>query len=119
MTTKIRRVLSSSSINGTTVQNMQRENLGEIKDLMIDITEGRIAYAVLSFGGFLGIGDKLFAIPWEAFRVVQEEEVLLLDVVKEKLENAPGFDKDNWPDMADTTWGRGIHDYYGYSPYWN
>jgi hypothetical protein len=71
------------------------------------------------FGGFLGMGDKLFAIPWEAFRVVQEEEVLLLDVVKEKLENAPGFDKDDWPDMADNTWGRGIHDYYGYSPYWN
>jgi sporulation protein YlmC with PRC-barrel domain len=119
MTTKIRQVLSSSSINGTTVQNMQRENLGEIKDLMIDIAEGRIVYAVLSFGGFLGMGDKLFAIPWEAFRVVQEEEVLLLDVMKEKLENAPGFDKDDWPDMADTTWGQGIHDYYGYSPYWN
>ncbi|MFZ1747760.1 MAG: PRC-barrel domain-containing protein, partial [Nitrospirales bacterium] len=109
MTTKIRQVLSSSSLVGTTVQNMRREDLGEIKDLMIDLSGGRIAYAVLSFGGFLGMGDKLFAIPWEAFQVVQEEEVLLLNVAKEKLEQAPGFDKDNWPDMADVTWGKSIH----------
>jgi sporulation protein YlmC with PRC-barrel domain len=119
MTTKIRQVLSSSSIAGTTVQNSSREDLGEIKDLMIDISEGKIAYAVLSFGGFLGMGDKLFAIPWEAFSVVQEEEVFLLNVPKEKLERAPGFDKDNWPDFADSTWGQGIHEYYGYNPYWN
>ncbi|HSF11113.1 MAG TPA: PRC-barrel domain-containing protein [Nitrospirales bacterium] len=119
MTTKIRQVLSSSSIVGTTVQNMGREDLGEIKDLMIDLSGGRIAYAVLSFGGFLGMGDKLFAIPWEAFQVVQEEEVLLLNVAKEKLEQAPGFDKDNWPDMADMTWGKSIHTYYGYDPYWD
>jgi sporulation protein YlmC with PRC-barrel domain len=119
MATKIRQVLSSSSIVGTTVQNTGREDLGEIKDLMIDLSEGRIAYAVLSFGGFLGMGDKLFAIPWEAFSVVQEEEVLLLNVAKEKLELAPGFDKDNWPDMADVTWGQNIHTYYGYNPYWD
>ena len=119
MTTKIRQVLSSSSIVGTTVQNMGREDLGEIKDLMIDLSGGRIAYAVLSFGGFLGMGDKLFAIPWEAFQVVQEEEVLLLNVAKEKLEQAPGFEKDNWPDMADVTWGQSIHAYYGYDPYWD
>jgi sporulation protein YlmC with PRC-barrel domain len=119
MATNTRQVLSASSINGTVVENMKRENLGEIKDLMIDISKGRIAYAVLSFGGFLGMGDKLFAIPWEAFRVVQEEETFLLDVAKEKLEKAPGFDKDNWPDMADAMWGKSIHDYYGYKPYWN
>ncbi|GJL70685.1 MAG: hypothetical protein NPIRA06_33200 [Nitrospirales bacterium] len=119
MTTKIRQVLSSSSITGDTVQNMDREDLGEIKDLMIDLSEGRIAYAVLSFGGFLGMGDKLFAIPWEALSVVQEEKVFLLNVPKEKLEQAPGFDKDNWPDMADVTWGQSIHEYYGYNPYWD
>ncbi len=119
MTTKIRQVLSSSSIVGTNVQNSAREDLGEIKDLMIDLSGGRIAYAVLSFGGFLGMGDKLFAIPWEAFQVVQEEEILILNVAKEKLEQAPGFDKDNWPDMADVTWGKSIHAYYGYDPYWD
>ncbi len=118
MRTNIRRVLSSSSIVGTTVQNLQMEDLGEIKELMIDISEGRIAYAVLSFGGFLGIGDKLFAIPWGALRVRQEANLFMLDVKKEKLEKAPGFDKDNWPDMTDVTWGEGIHDYYGYDPYW-
>ncbi|MDR4493512.1 MAG: PRC-barrel domain-containing protein [Nitrospirales bacterium] len=119
MPTQIRQVLSSSSITGTTVQNSGREDLGEIKDLMIDLAGGQIAYAVLSFGGFMGMGDKLFAIPWEAFSVIQEEKVFLLDVSKEKLEKAPGFDKDNWPDMADVTWGKGIHNYYGYEPYWD
>jgi hypothetical protein len=84
---------------------------------MIDLSDGRVAYAVLSFGGFLGMGDKLFAIPWQAFSVAQEEQVLLLDVEKEKLEQAPGFDKDNWPDMADVTWEKDIHSHYGYQPY--
>jgi len=119
MATQIRAVLSSDSITGTAVQNISREDLGEIKSLMIDISEGKIAYAVLSFGGFLGMGDKLFAIPWKAFQVVQEEKVFLLDVSKEILENAPGFDKDNWPDMADVIWGQSIHKYYGYDPYWD
>ncbi|WP_454062419.1 PRC-barrel domain-containing protein [Candidatus Nitrospira salsa] len=119
MTTQIRAVLSADSITGTTVQNMSKEDLGEIKSLMIDLSEGKIAYAVLSFGGFLGMGDKLFAIPWQAFQVVQEEKVFVLDVSKEILEKAPGFDKDNWPDMADVTWGQSIHKYYGYDPYWN
>ncbi|GJL62650.1 MAG: hypothetical protein NPIRA04_13040 [Nitrospirales bacterium] len=101
------------------VQNPSREDLGEIKRLMIDLSDGKIAYVVLSFGGFLGMGDKLFAIPWQAFQVVQEEKVFILDVSKETLEKAPGFDKDNWPDMADVTWGQSIHKYYGYDPYWN
>lgn len=119
MATKIRRVLSAGSIIGDPVRNTRGEDLGEIKELMVDLSEGRIAYAVLSFGGILGIGDKLFAIPWQAFSVSQEEKALVLDVEKEKMENAPGFDKNNWPDMADVSWGKGIHSYYGYDPYWD
>ena len=117
-TQQLRKLLSSDSIAGSAVQNFEGDHLGEIKDLMIDLATGRIGYVVLSFGGLLGIGDKLFAIPWQAFSISQTEKTFYLDVPKEKLEQAPGFDKDEWPDMADYAWGTSIHDYYGYKPYW-
>jgi hypothetical protein len=73
---------------------------------------------VLSFGGFLGVGNKLFAIPWEMLTVDEDRKCLLLDVDKATLENAPGFDKDHWPDMSDPAWGEQLHTYYGRQPYW-
>ena len=114
-----RRVLAASTIKGDKVVNLQGENLGNIEDLMIDLERGRIAYAVLSFGGFLGMGDKLFAIPWEALTVDMAEKRLVLNVDKELLKRAPGFDKNNWPDMTDRTWGNELYSYYGYKPYWD
>lgn len=92
--------------------------MGKLDEIMIDIPTGRIAYAVLSFGGVLKMGNKLFAVPWGAFTVDEDEKELLLDLDKTRLENAPGFDKDNWPDMADVKWGTEIHSYYGTTPYW-
>ena len=86
---------------------------------MIDLENGRIAYAVLSFGGFLGMGDKLFAIPWSALTVDKVEKRFILNVDKEVLKRASGFDKDNWPNMSDRTWGTGVYTYYGAKPYWN
>ena len=71
--------------------------MGKIEDLMIDVQEGRVAYAVLSFGGFLGMGDKLFAIPWQAFSLRPDERAFLLDIPRDVLEKAEGFDKDYWP----------------------
>jgi sporulation protein YlmC with PRC-barrel domain len=111
-------ILSANTMIGDDVVNMQGEDLGEIKELMIDLETGQVAYAVLSFGGVLGLGDKLFAIPWSALTVDTENKNFVLSVSKEKLEDAPGFDKDNWPDMADRTWGAEIYTYYGYTPYW-
>jgi len=113
-----RRVLSASTLSGDRVRNSAGEDLGKIEDLMIDVQSGRIAYAVLSFGGFLGIGDKLFAVPWSALTVNEQEKLFILDVDRQTLENAPGFDKDNWPDMADPSWGQQIHGHYGQKPYW-
>ena len=113
------RVLSASTLAGDKVVNLQNEDLGKIEELMIDLETGRIAYAVLSFGGFLGMGDKLFAIPWSAFSVDTIEKRLVLNVDKELLKQAPGFDKANWPNMADRAWGAGIYKYYGSKPYWN
>lgn len=114
------RVLSATTIIGDKVINSAGEQLGSIKELMMDIDKGRIAYAVLSFGGFLGFGDKLFAIPWQVLTIDTENHAFILDVDKEVLEKAPGFDKENWPDNAkyEAGWLLGVYEYYGYSPYW-
>jgi len=120
MTTQTGRagVLSSSTLVGDHVRNGAGEDLGKIEELMIDVSSGRVAYAVLSFGGFLGMGDKLFAVPWDALRLDQDAEEFVLNLSREVLENAPGFDKHDWPQMADPTWGATIYGYYGYEPYW-
>jgi hypothetical protein len=100
-------------LTGNDVRNLQGEDVGHIKELMIDLRTGRITYAVLSFGGILGLGDKLFAVPWAALRLNQEENFFLLDVFKERLEKAPGFDKDHWPNMQDPAWSSEVDRYYG------
>jgi len=116
--------LTARTINGDKVINMAGEHLGKIEDLMIDLENGRVAYAVLSFGGFLGLGNKLFAVPWEALSVKPHEHAFALDVSKEILEKAEGFDKDNWPltceQLATSTreWLATIYTCYGYKPYW-
>jgi sporulation protein YlmC with PRC-barrel domain len=112
-------VCCASKIIGEAVVNREGESLGRIDELVIDAKEGRLAYAVLSFGGFMGMGNKMFAMPWQAFEFSNTENKLILNVEKAKLENAPGFDQDStWPDFADRTWGQGIYKYYGYDPYW-
>ena len=115
---KFRRVLAASTLAGDSVQNSAGEDLGKVDEIMIDIPTGRVAYAVLSFGGVLGIGNKLFAVPWSSLQVDEDEKCLILNVDKKLLENAPGFDKDNWPDMGDTAWRSEIFKYYGATPYW-
>ena len=99
---------------GEDVYNKKGEKLGHIKEVMLDIVDGRVAYVVLSFGGFLGIADKLFAVPWNALTLKLEtlDKRFILDVEKDRLEDAPGFDKDDWPDMADEAWSRQVHSYY-------
>ena len=112
-------VLSADTLSGDAVVNSAGEKLGKIEDFMLDVEAGRIRYAVLSFGGVLGIGNKLFAVPPEALTVDTGNKRLILDVDRERLENAPGFDRDNWPNFADATLGREIYGYYGRKPYWN
>lgn len=113
-----RRVLAASTLAGDSVQNRSGEDLGKIDEIMIDIPTGRIAYAVLSFGGFMRMGNRLFAVPWSALTVDEDRKCFLLDADKATLEKAPGFDKDNWPDMANHTFGSEIYKYYGRTPYW-
>jgi sporulation protein YlmC with PRC-barrel domain len=112
-------VMDAGTLIGDSVVNDAGDNLGKIEAIMLDVTSGRIAYAVLSFGGFLGMGDKLFAIPWSALTLDTDQKCFILAVAKERLETAPGFDKDHWPAMADTTWAVELHTYYGATPYWD
>lgn len=111
------RLMGANTLDGNDVYNKQDEDLGDVKEIMIDVPTGRVAYAVLSFGGFLGMGEKLFAVPWSALKLDTANKRFVLDVSKERLKEAPGFDTDAWPDMADPTWVKGIHSYYGVTPY--
>lgn len=105
-------VLSADSITGDDVCNLQNEKLGKIQNIMLDMNNGKIRYAVLSSGGFLGMGDHLYAVPWKALKLDKENQRFLLDVDLDRLKNAPGFDKDHWPNMADPTWNSSIESYY-------
>jgi sporulation protein YlmC with PRC-barrel domain len=109
------RVLSASSLSSDDVYNPKGEKLGNIKELMLNIENGKVCYAVLSFGGFLSLGEKLFAVPWSALKVDTVNKRFVMDTNEERLKNAPGFDTDNWPNMADATWEKNVHAYYGTS----
>ena len=109
--------LSAESVMDDKVISREGEDIGKFEDLMIDLAEGRIAYAALSFGGFLGMGDKLFAIPWKALTLRVHEHAFAPDIPKEVLENAVGFDKDNWPATSRESLST-MYSYYSYQPYW-
>lgn len=111
------RLMGADTLIGEDVYNQKDEDLGDIKEIMLDMNNGKIAYAVLSFGGFLGMGDKLFAVPWSALKLDTENKRFILNVDKKRLDSAPGFDKDNWPDMADPSWQNTINSYYGTKSY--
>ncbi len=117
--TKMKRTMSASSLSGDKVVNRQNEDLGNIKDFMLDLDSGCVSYAVLSYGGFLGMGDKLFAVPMQALALDEDNKQFILDVSKERLKDSPSFDQDNWPDSADQQFISRVYDYYGYQqPSW-
>lgn len=106
-------VLSASTLGGDDVYNPLGVKLGSIKEIMLDVRQGKVSYAVLSFGGFLSMGEKLFAVPWSALKVDTKNKRFVFDVDEARLNDAPGFDKDHWPNMADASWAKSIHSYYG------
>jgi len=110
-------LMGADTLIGNDVYNYEEESIGDIKEIMLDVASGTVSYAVLSFGSILGIGEKLFAVPWSALKLDTENKRFLLNISKERLQNAPGFDKDDWPDMADHTWENDIHDYYSARSY--
>lgn len=111
-------VMAASSLEGDKVISAMGNDLGTIKEIMVDVPRGRVAYAVLSVGGFLGTGDRLFAIPWHALTLNTDKKCFVLNIDEEQLKQAPGFDKDHWPTMADYRWAEKVHSYYKTTPYW-
>ena len=112
------RVLSLSTLLGSEVVNIEGEKLGKVESFAVDLEQGRLAYALLSFGGFLGFRDKWFAVPWEALEFSHHDQRFILNVEKELLKEAPGFDKDHWPSSEDRQFAREVYGYYGRVPYW-
>src|SRR5262245_16499199 len=111
-------LLRSKTLFEYRVKSPQGEDLGKIEEIMIDMEIGRVAYAVLSFGGLWGLGSKWVPVPCDAVVLQPNEKVLLLKIEKEKIEKAPNFDAATLPELADRQWGAVIHTYYGYPPYW-
>lgn len=105
------RVLTATSIIGDKVENTQGEKLGKINNIMLDLQNGCIEYVVLEFGGFLGVGEKLFALPFKSLHLNAERKTFILNLDKEFLEKAPGFDKDHWPETNSRHWND-VNDYW-------
>src|SRR4029077_12988386 len=108
-TRRYRQVLGAKTLTGDRVRSVAGDNLGQVKEIMIDLQSGRVAYVVLSVGGFMGIGGKLFAAPWGALTIDEGNREFVIDASIQELEGAPGFAKDNWPDMANPDWRAQIH----------
>jgi sporulation protein YlmC with PRC-barrel domain len=109
---KNQNIVKSSEISGAKVKNKAKEDLGDIAEVVIDKTSGKINYLVLNFGGFLGFGNKFFAVPWNLFLYNNEEDCFILNVDKQQLQNAPGFDKDHWPNFASPEFIHTMSEFY-------
>ncbi len=106
-------LISAKALEGSDVFNCQGEDLGGIKEIVLDVRTGKVGYAVLSFGGFFGLGEKLFAVPWNALTLDLAHRRFVLDVQKDRLREAPGFNRHQGPDMSDDSWAQVFHHYYG------
>jgi PRC-barrel domain protein len=111
-------LISSDKVEGTSVMNPAGEKLGSIENVMIDKRSGKVAYAVMSFGGFLGIGDRHHPLPWGMLKYDTNLNGYVVNLDKKMLEKAPTYADDEPVDLADQEYGRRLHDYYKVPPYW-
>lgn len=112
------RLISSEKVGGSKVEDTQGNSLGHIEEVMLDKISGRVAYAVLNYGSFLGMGGKLFALPWDILAYNPERGAYVINLPQERLKNAPSFDQGNWPDFNDRRYDKELHDYYGSRADW-
>jgi sporulation protein YlmC with PRC-barrel domain len=108
-------LISSSKVQGTAVYNLEGDRLGHVEDLMLHKLSGKVAYAILSFGGFLGVGEKYHPLPWSVLTYDPGRGVVPL--VKEQLQNGPSYNKDELTN-DDNGWGQRVNDYYQVTPSW-
>lgn len=111
-------LISADKVEGTSVYDPTGENLGSIYSVMIDKVSGRVVYAVMSFGGFLGIGERYHPLPWSMLTYDPRQGGYIVDIDRDRLEGAPTYGPGETPEWSDPTWGRTVHDYYGARGYW-
>ena len=112
------RLIAADKVEGTPVKNRRGDGLGTIDKVMIDKRSGRVAYAVMSFGGFLGLGEQRHALPWSVLTYDTDLDAYVVDIDQEKLRNAPTFMPGEDVAWSDEEWGRRVHEYYGARPFW-
>ena len=112
------RLIASDKVEGTAVYNRQDEHLGTVHNFMVDKSTGRVAYAVMSFGGFLGMGESYHPLPWRVLNYDTRQGGFVIDFDKSRLEKAPSYTASNTPNWSDRTYGSRIDEYYGVPPYW-
>jgi hypothetical protein len=112
------RLIAADKVEGTPVESTNGDSLGHIHDIMIDKISGRVGYAVLKYGSFLGLGGKLFALPWDILKYDTRRNAYVVGVPVEKLKSAPSFDENRWPDLGSRAASEQIHDYYGSHADW-
>lgn len=105
-------VICTSDVIGKNVIGLDQEKLGKIREIVLDKASGVVRYAVLTFGGFMGVGSEFYAIPWETLAYCVEEDAFKVNFNKEEIKQAPGFNQDSWPDFADQTLGKSTSDFY-------
>jgi sporulation protein YlmC with PRC-barrel domain len=113
------KLIAASRVAGTAVQNSAGERLGTLEDVLIDKQSGRVVYALLSFGGFLGIGDKHHPLPWQSLEYDPTSGRYTVNLARERLEGAPVIDEGSYAPLEDVAWGKRVHDYYDVAPYWS
>jgi hypothetical protein len=112
------RLIASDKVEGTAVYNRQNERLGTVLNFMVDKASGRVAYAVMSFGGFLGMGESYHPLPWRMLTYDMAKGGFVVDLDPSRLKKAPTYTSANVPNWSDRTYGTRIDEYYGMSPYW-
>jgi sporulation protein YlmC with PRC-barrel domain len=111
-------LIPANKVAGTEVYNTAGDHLGEIQDVILDKSSGKVAYAIMSFGGFLGLNEKYHPLPWDVLTYDTDKGGYRVDLTKDQLENAPNYGENGEPDWADREYGKHVHDYYGSSPTW-
>lgn len=111
-------LISADKVEGTAVYNPDGERLGSIKTVMIGKMTGRVAYVVMSFGGFLGLGERYHPLPWDVLTYDTTQGGYVVNLDKRTLEGAPTYGSEDEPDWTDRRWGQTVYDYYGARPYW-
>jgi hypothetical protein len=112
------RLIASDKVEGTFVYNLKDEHIGTVHNFMVDKSTGRVAYAVMSFGGFLGIGKSFHPLPWRVLKYDTSRGGFVVDLDRSRLEKAPSYASDDTPNWSDQAYGNRIDAFYGMSPYW-